>query len=203
MNFLTSNFMNDQERDYVREQIINAAASVFGRFGYKKTTMDEIGMAAGKGKTAIYYYFKNKEDVFRAVVEKEAKELEQNLIQAISTKSSPEEKLKTYVYTRMRTMLSLSNFYDALKNELLDHLPFINALRKEVDNKEIEMVKNILSEGVDNGLFDIKNIHFASITIVTTLKGLEIPLFVENKVDDLTLYVDNLIHIICYGLFKR
>lgn len=195
--------MNDQEKDIVREQIINAASVVFGRFGFKKTTMDEIGMAAGKGKTAIYYYFKNKEDVFKAVVEKEAKELEQNLIQAISSKSSPEEKLKTYVYTRMRTMLSLSNFYDALKNELLDHLPFINNLRKEIDHKEIEMVKNILKEGIDIGIFEINDLNFATVTIVTTLKGLEIPLFVENKVEDLAVYVDHLVHIICYGLFKR
>ncbi len=195
--------MNEYEKDLVKEQIINAAAVVFGKFGYKKTTMDEIGMAAGKGKTAIYYYFRNKEDVFKEVIEKEAKILEQNLIQAISSKFSPEDKLKTYIYTRMRTMLSLSNFYDALKNELLDHLPFINALRKEIDNNEIDLVKSILTEGVEKGIFDIKDIHFSTITIVTTLKGLEIPLFVENKVDDLVLYVDNLVHIICYGLFKR
>jgi len=192
-----------EDKDLVREQIINAAAVVFGRFGYKKTTMDEIGMAAGKGKTAIYYYFKNKEDVFKAVIEREAAELEKALFNAISDKNTPEEKLKAYFYARMRTMLNLSNFYDAMKNELLDHLPFINKIRAEVDAKELALVKNILEEGIKKGHFEVKNIEMATITLVTALKGLEIPLFVENKVQNMSMYIDHLIHIVCYGLIKR
>ncbi|NSW44733.1 MAG: TetR/AcrR family transcriptional regulator [Bacteroidales bacterium] len=192
-----------EDKDLVREQIINAAAVVFGRFGYKKTTMDEIGMAAGKGKTAIYYYFKNKEDVFKAVVECEATELEKALFNAISDKNTPEEKLKSYFYARMRTMLNLSNFYDAMKNEVLDHLPFINKIRTEVDAKEIALVKDILDEGIRKGYFEVKDIEMATITLVTALKGLEIPLFVENKVNNMSMYIDHLIHIICYGLIKR
>jgi AcrR family transcriptional regulator len=192
-----------EDKDLVREQIINSAAVLFGRFGYKKTTMDEIAMATGKGKTAIYYYFKNKEDVFKAVIEREAAELEKALNEAIADKTSPEEKLKAYFYARMRTMLNLSNFYDAMKNEVLDHLPFINKIRTEVDNKELTLVKSILEEGVEKGDFEVKDLEMAAITLVTSLKGLEIPLFVENKVNNMSLYIDNLIHIICYGLIKR
>ncbi len=195
--------MSELDKDIVREQIINSAAIVFGRYGYKKTTMDEIGMAAGKGKTAIYYYFKNKEDVFKAVVEKEAGELEKNILEAISTKNSPEEKLKAYIYARMRTMLGLSNFYDAMKNELLDHLPFINNIRTSIDQKEFELVKSILQEGISQDTFEVKDLDFTSLTIVTTLKGLEIPLFVENKISDLSNYIDHFVHLVCYGLFKR
>ncbi len=192
-----------EDKDIVREQIINAAAIVFGRYGYKKTTMDEIGMAAGKGKTAIYYYFKNKEDVFKAVVEKEATELEIALFEAIKDKSNPEDKLKAYFYSRMRTMLNLSNFYDAMKNEVLDHLDFINKIRTDIDQKELALVKAIIEEGVNRKQFEVKDLDMAAISLVTTLKGLEIPLFVENKVNNMTMYIDHLIHLICYGLVKR
>lgn len=192
-----------EDKDAVREQIINSASVVFGRYGYKKTTMDEIGMAAGKGKTAIYYYFKNKEDVFKAVVEREAAQLEKSLFDAIADKTTPEEKLKAYFYARMRTMLNLSNFYDAMKNEVLDYLPFINKIRTDVDQKELALVKAILEEGVNRGQFEIKDLEMASQTLVTSLKGLEIPLFVENKVSNMSLYIDHLIHIMCYGLIKR
>ena len=180
-----------EDKDIVREQIINAAAIVFGRYGYKKTTMDEIGMAAGKGKTAIYYYFKNKEDVFKAVVEKEATELEIALFEAIKDKSNPEDKLKAYFYSRMRTMLNLSNFYDAMKNEVLDHLDFINKIRTDIDQKELALVKAIIEEGVNRKQFEVKDLDMAAISLVTTLKGLEIPLFVENKVNNMTMYIDH------------
>lgn len=192
-----------EDKDIVREQIINAASIVFGRYGYKKTTMDEIGMAAGKGKTAIYYYFKNKEDVFKAVVEKEAAELEIALFEAIKDKLNPEEKLKAYFYSRMRTMLNLSNFYDAMKNEVLDHLDFINKIRTNIDQKELALVKAIIEEGVNRKQFEVKDLDMAAISLVTTLKGLEIPLFVENKVNNMTMYIDHLIYLICYGLIKR
>ncbi|MGQ9848136.1 MAG: TetR/AcrR family transcriptional regulator [Bacteroidales bacterium] len=192
-----------EDKDAVREQIINSASVIFGRYGYKKTTMDEIGMAFGKGKTAIYYYFKNKEDVFKAVVEREAAQLEKSLFEAVTDKATPEEKLKSYFYARMRTMLNLSNFYDAMKNEVLDHLPFINKIRKDVDQKEMALVKTILEEGVNRGHFEIKDLEMASQTLVTAIKGLEIPLFVENKINNMSLYIDHLIHIICYGLIKR
>lgn len=192
-----------EDKNAVREQIINSASIVFGKYGYKKTTMDEIGMAAGKGKTAIYYYFKNKEDVFKAVVEREAAQLEKSLFDAIVDKTTPEEKLKAYFYARMQTMLNLSNFYDAMKNEILNHLPFINKIRTDVDQKELALIKSILEEGVHLGYFEVKDLEIASQTLVTTLKGLEIPLFVENKVSNITLYIDHLIHIICYGLIKR
>lgn len=191
------------DKDVVREQIIKAASNVFGKYGYKKTTMDEIGMAAGKGKTAIYYYFKNKEDVFKAVIEKEATELEVSLFEAIKNKINPEDKLKAYFYARMRTMLSLSNFYDAMKNEVFDHLDFINKIRFEIDQKELALVKAIIEEGVNKNQFEVKDLEMAATSLVTILKGLEIPLFVENKVNNMTLYIDHLIHIICYGLVKR
>ena len=55
-----------------KTQLIEAAGVTFSRFGYRKTTMDDIAFAAGKGKSSLYYYFKNKEEVFEAVVEKEA-----------------------------------------------------------------------------------------------------------------------------------
>lgn len=192
-----------EDKEQIREQIINAAAVVFGRYGYKKTTMDEIGMAAGKGKTAIYYYFRNKEDIFRAVVEREAAELEKSLLAAIADKNNPVDKLKAYFYARMRTMMNLSNFYDAMKNKLLDHLPFINETRKDIDQKEYLLVKSILEEGINKGIFDVKDIDMTVKTIVIAMKGLEIPLFVENKVDNLLLYIDTLVHIICYGLIKK
>ena len=62
-------------KDDVSEIILNSAKTIFARYGFKKTTMDEIAQAARKGKSSIYHYFKSKEDIFKAIVEKEADEL--------------------------------------------------------------------------------------------------------------------------------
>ncbi|HXL00524.1 MAG TPA: TetR/AcrR family transcriptional regulator [Dysgonamonadaceae bacterium] len=49
--------------DEMRNTIICKAGELFGRYGYKKTTMDDIADALQKGKSSIYYYFQNKEDI--------------------------------------------------------------------------------------------------------------------------------------------
>jgi AcrR family transcriptional regulator len=56
----------------IKYKIVGIASTVFSRFGFKKATMDDIARAAGMGKSSIYYYFKSKEDIFEAVVKKEA-----------------------------------------------------------------------------------------------------------------------------------
>ncbi|THV26523.1 TetR/AcrR family transcriptional regulator [Glycomyces paridis] len=52
-----------------RETIVRAAAPVFGRYGYRKTTMDLLASAAGVSRPAVYQYFPNKAAVLRAVAD--------------------------------------------------------------------------------------------------------------------------------------
>ena len=71
------------EKEEIRDQIVSSARQVFSRFGFKKTTMDEIAQGARKGKSSIYYYFTSKEDIYRAVIEKEATILRDEVQKAI------------------------------------------------------------------------------------------------------------------------
>jgi TetR/AcrR family transcriptional regulator len=50
-----------------RDSIVAAAVPVFGRYGYRKTSMDQLAQAAGVSRPAVYQYFPNKDAVFRAV----------------------------------------------------------------------------------------------------------------------------------------
>ena len=51
--------------------IVDVAGKIFARYGFKKTTMEEIAKVMHKGRSTIYHYFKNKEDIFCAIIEKE------------------------------------------------------------------------------------------------------------------------------------
>lgn len=191
------------DKDEVKETIVNVARHIFSRFGFRKTTMDEIALATRKGKSSIYYYFESKEEIFQAVVEKEANLLKAELHEAISHIEDPREKLKAYILVRMRALNKLANFYDALKNDYLSHLEFINVIRKKYDDDEIATVESILKRGIENGEFVIDSPHLASIAIVTAMKGLEIPIFVEVSEDEVEKRIDNLVNILFYGLIKR
>lgn len=51
-----------------REQIVDAAAKVFARRGFKDSRMDDIVKESGLSKGLLYWYFKNKDAVIEAVV---------------------------------------------------------------------------------------------------------------------------------------
>ena len=50
-----------------RDRILDAAEDVFNECGYSNTTLNEIAETAGVTRGAIYWHFKNKEDLFHAM----------------------------------------------------------------------------------------------------------------------------------------
>ncbi len=54
--------------DARRAALLEAAFGVFARFGYRKTSMDEVARAAHISRQGLYLHFANKEDLFRATL---------------------------------------------------------------------------------------------------------------------------------------
>lgn len=190
-------------QEEARIKIIDIARNIFSHFGFKKTTMEEIALATRKGKSSIYYYFNSKEEIFKAVVEKEADELKTELIKSISATDDPIEKLKIYILTRMRKLKKLTNFYTALKSDYLNHLVFIEEIRKKYDNDEINIIRDILREGVDTGKFSIEDPNLSAMAIVTAMKGLEVPLFISKETSNFEERMNSLLNYLFYGIVKR
>jgi AcrR family transcriptional regulator len=191
------------KKDEIRSKIVSVAAKIFTRYGYKKTTMDEIAAACRKGKSSIYYYFISKEDIFRAVVEQEAEELKRDLFKEVLKIEDPIEQLRTYILFRMHKMKTLTNFYTALKSDYLDHLEFIEKIRKKYDQNEVKIVTEILQKGIKDNKFVIEDPALSAVAIVTAMKGLEIPLFINKDHGNIEDRLDNLIKFLFYGLVKR
>ncbi len=109
------------DKEEYRERIILTASKIFSHYGFRKTTMEEISRALKKGKSSIYYYFQSKEEIFEAVVLYEANQLRTRLTTAIKEVDSPPDKLRNYIYVRMKEFAKLSNYYNAVFDKNLDH----------------------------------------------------------------------------------
>ena len=183
--------------------ILNVAQGLFARFGLSKTTIDDIAKKAHMGKASIYYYFANKEAIFKEVVEKEGKILKEKLLDAVNTQTTPQKKIHSYIITRMTAIKDLSNYYSALREEYLKHFSFIEKARQSYDAFEITMVSTILSEGQKKGLFDIQDITLTAETIVAAMKGLEYQWSMEGSKEEIAEKVDALLKILFKGIEKR
>jgi AcrR family transcriptional regulator len=62
----------NQPTDSARqEHVLAVALEVFGRFGFRKTSMDEVARSADISRQGLYLYFASKEALFRAAVRHE------------------------------------------------------------------------------------------------------------------------------------
>src|SRR5659263_414311 len=76
-----------------RSEILQAARNLYERYGYKKTTMDDIAKAAGITKPTIYSYFKGKKDILVALVEWEGSRILERGLTSTHDGASAEEQL--------------------------------------------------------------------------------------------------------------
>jgi len=185
-----------------KSEIVEVARDIFARFGFKKTTMEEIAKAMKKAKSSLYYYFKSKEEVFSMVIEQEANVLREKIEKAISQENTPQGKLRAYIITRMRGLKQLANFYSALKDEYLENYKFIEKFRRKYDEEEAQMIKRILNEGVESGVFDIKDIEMTTLAILITLKGFEAWVF-QGNTRWTEKDIDNLLEVLFHGIIKK
>lgn len=191
-------------QDANRTAILDASRDLFARFGYKKTTMEDIAMALRKGKSSLYYYFKNKEEIFQAVIELESELLHSKLQEVVKTNGDAAQKLRNYVTIRMETIGQLENYQKVLKEDLYGGYDFLGSYKQKGDALEEGLLKSILDEGVAANIFHVKNTKLGAIGIVTALRGLEIPLFRGSaNSEDLSLQLDNILNILFFGVMKR
>ena len=190
--------------DNMRNTIISIATDVFAKFGFKKTTVDDIAQALRKGKSSIYYYFKSKDEIFEAVVDREADVLRTKIKEVLNSSLNAMLKLREVIKLRLELVNEMVNYYALLKNNDLTNLTFAEKLRSKFDEEEVRIVKEILEEGIDSGIFKVKDTELSSIAIITAMKGVEIPLLINSpKADDLEKVIDDMLDILFFGLVIR
>ncbi|WP_425055222.1 TetR family transcriptional regulator [Pseudomonas abyssi] len=86
-----------EDAEKTRLKIIEAALTLFSRNGYSNTTLAMIGTEAGFSRGPIYWHFKNKDDLFEAVLAYSQEPLEQLVAQARSAGLSPLEHIDDFV----------------------------------------------------------------------------------------------------------
>lgn len=181
--------------------IVEAAGVTFSRYGFKKTTMDDIAFAAGKGKSSLYYYFKNKEEVFEAVTDQEAEILKKEINAALAKTDKSVDKLRTYISIRMHRFIAKGNLYTALNDNFLATFSFIEKIRNKHRAWEIEVIDSILKEGIINNEIKPANVEFMGSTILTAMIGFEIPILTKPDASiEFDKKINEVINMLFYGI---
>ncbi|MBW7883859.1 MAG: TetR/AcrR family transcriptional regulator [Caldilineaceae bacterium] len=92
-----------RERGETRELLVEKAKQLFYQQGYRQTTLANIADAAQVPVGNIYYYFRTKEDLAKAVIENHVADL-QALFGSCSALPDPRERLGAYIKSSLSIM---------------------------------------------------------------------------------------------------
>lgn len=192
-----------EKDEIVIHEILVAAKSLFGKFGLKKTTIDDISAASGKGKSTLYSYFPGKNEIFEAVVKDEMQTVIKNLQEAVNTASSAKSKLKAFLSKQSAAILELRSLYKVLFEDMIESRKMLMPLRLKYENTQIEMITEIIRGGIASDEFkhmSDTHIHKLALVLIIAFRGLHFPLTINPPEIQPHEYFDALVDMLIEGI---
>ena len=158
-----------------RQKLLEVARELFAHKGLEATTMNDIAAASGRGRRTLYTYFRNKEEIYYAVIEEELERLSEKMDEVASMDVEPEEKIFTLIYTHLSIIRDTVARNGTLRAEFFRNIWMVEKVRKAFDVEEHRILQKVLQEGVDKGRFRIENVGLMADIVYYSVKGLEVP----------------------------
>jgi len=163
-----------QEPEKKIDFILKAAQKRLGMFGYEKTTMQEIAGDIAMSKASLYYYFPDKESLFKAVIENEQKEFFVHIEERIASQSDADTMIVELVELRHILFLKFMNLSKFSHSDFLKLKPLLKGIYEQMRDMEIEILTGIFNKGKESGLFGFDDVQEIALLFSDMLQGIRL-----------------------------
>jgi AcrR family transcriptional regulator len=141
-------------RGAVREPIIAAAAALFRERGFAGTSMQDIADAIGLSRPALYYHFKNKDEILASLVEEiTLHAMRETSRIAAASEAGPAETLRAMVRAHALWILSHASHFAVLSRDE-HHLPArVQAVQQKGKRELLDTFGKLIRDGAASGHF--------------------------------------------------
>ena len=136
------------------ELIYKAALPFFAKYGYKKTTLEDIASALDMSNTNLYSYARSKRDLYQCCVDYAIDQWQEFVRQQTRDIEDPKEKLVTTWRSAVGYIIGNEEMMALLKNDptIFPMFPNVDPI-EEYNDWSVQYVKQILDEGIEKGVF--------------------------------------------------
>lgn len=163
-----------------RDKLIEIARQLFAKKGIENTTMNDIAAASDKGRRTIYTYFRNKRDIYNAVVKTESDKIVEKLTQILDKPEPVEQKLMDFIFVRFESYKEAVLRNGSLRAGFFMDIRKVDRARRSTTAMEAGILRQILNEGVTQGVFKIKHVEQTAMVMILSLQGLDVPYIRDN-----------------------
>jgi AcrR family transcriptional regulator len=173
------------DKDARREQILDAATTMFITQGYENSTVDDIAKEAGLSKGSIYWYFKSKLEILFALTDRCIYDSQQEVVRlADLDELGPESLYKAH------RIISCKKGHNTEHDQLFGQLvglagryPEIQARLDGYYHKWDNVTASLLQRGIDKGVFKETNVIHIGQAITALYDGLHFRSGIDTEVD--------------------
>ena len=136
------------------ELILKAALPFFAKYGYKKTTLEDVAQALDMSNTNLYSYFRSKRDLYQCCVDYAIDQWQEDVRQQTSEIEEPKAKLVMAWRSAVGYIVGNEQMMALLKNDptIFPMFPNVDPI-EEYNDWAVQYVREILEEGIEKGVF--------------------------------------------------
>jgi AcrR family transcriptional regulator len=141
--------MTNQE-DIIHQEILEAALRLYRKSGPTKVTLENVAKAMGRGRSSLYYYFKNRDEIFQAVLDRIAEDVAAEIRLAVAAAANLNDKLYAFCSTKIKTTEEWKRVFSAMDQQMSadeksKHTKLLDALHKKLIYLESGILMAMLS----------------------------------------------------------
>jgi AcrR family transcriptional regulator len=153
------------------EKILSVAGRLFASNRFHETRMEDIAAAAEVGKGTLYRYFKDKDELYTALLVRAAQELEARLQEEAEQTEGTQQKLEAVVGAIITYFDERPHLLDLIQHaEAMQRSDRIAAWHKTRETN-IRLVRSLLEAARDNGEFEVEDTHLATLLLLGSLRA--------------------------------
>lgn len=151
---------------HTRTIILNAAEHIFAESGLAGARIDAIARAAGVNKALIYYYFKSKDALFLAVVERHMKEFSLQALDLLASSRSVKDKVLDYVSMHFDFIAARTDYPRLFQRFMMgDSRPFLR-IRQKYFSPVAKKFQAVIRQGIRSGEITASDSAHTAISLV-------------------------------------
>ncbi len=115
----------------------------------------------------------------------------------------PGDKVVAFARAKFRYMRKAINILNLDRDGIEKVLPKAESIRGELFEREVDIIRSILEEGVKKGVFCLNNVPLAASAIGHASRGFELNWLVQENEEQIEHHLDELVNIVFYGLMSE
>ncbi|MEN8173801.1 MAG: TetR/AcrR family transcriptional regulator, partial [Chloroflexota bacterium] len=184
-----------------KQQISEAATTVFSRLGFHKARIDDIAAEAGLSKGTLYLYFKNKDAIITSLL---ANLFERELSDLQSLKDDPRpaaDRILSFVDLTTDDILKWQRFIPIMYEFLsrISRQSIVQKAFKTYLNSYMALIIPIIQQGIDSGEFKAVDAHEIAVTLGAIIEGTILLWVFDSELVNLERHVSSGVQLLLEG----